>query len=411
MGDISAKTTQLSGNGRGLPFLDLLATFIAYRKPIILATLITLIMAVIYSVGSLLLPPGKSYYPNIYKPEAMMLVNSPPSSAGLSSMLSASGVSGLADLAGLSVGGQEYGELAVAIAKSNTILDALIEKFDLVARYGIKNSPKTLTRMALLKRYSATYDDKTGLLRINYKDRDPEMARDLVNYAVGLLDQRFTMIGGNRNVLKKEQLELKLADVQAEMTRIENEIQDFQRQHGVITVDSIATEQVSTVAQVRSELIMKEMEIKTYGDISRVQDPALMRLIAERDNLSKLLGELEKGFSQYEKVLPSQRELPALAIHFGHLQRDLEIQEKVFELLTQQYELTKLQISGSDPIIQVIEPAEAPDRKFGPSRGLLCISATLAALLISTLAAFLIQAVKTIKSDPEAMAKLRGVSK
>jgi uncharacterized protein involved in exopolysaccharide biosynthesis len=368
-------------------------------------------MAVIYSVGSLLLPPGKSYYPNIYKPEAMMLVNSPPSSAGLSSMLSASGVSGLADLAGLSVGGQEYGELAVAIAKSNTILDALIEKFDLVARYGIKNSPKTLTRMALLKRYSATYDDKTGLLRINYKDRDPEMARDLVNYAVGLLDQRFTMIGGNRNVLKKEQLELKLADVQAEMTRIENEIQDFQRQHGVITVDSIATEQVSTVAQVRSELIMKEMEIKTYGDISRVQDPALMRLIAERDNLSKLLGELEKGFSQYEKVLPSQRELPALAIHFGHLQRDLEIQEKVFELLTQQYELTKLQISGSDPIIQVIEPAEAPDRKFGPSRGLLCISATLAALLISTLAAFLIQAVKTIKSDPEAMAKLRGVSK
>lgn len=154
---------------------------------------------------------------------------------------------------------------------------------------------------------------------------------------------------------------------------------------------------------------MKDMEIKTYGDMSKVQDPALLRLKAERDNLANLLSQLEQGSSKSEKLLPSQRELPALAIEYSHLERDLEVQGKVFELLTQQYELTKLQISGSDPIIQILEPAEAPDKKSGPSRAKICITATFAALFLSILASFFIEAIDRIKNDPKAMAKLKGI--
>lgn len=156
---------------------------------------------------------------------------------------------------------------------------------------------------------------------------------------------------------------------------------------------------------------MKDMELKTYGDMSKVQDPALLRLKAERENLAKLLDQLEQGSSKSEKLLPSQRELPALAIEYSHLQRDLEVQEKVFELLTQQYELTKLQLQGADPIIQVLEPAEAPDKKSGPSRGMIVIVATLAAFFLSILAAFVLEAIENIRKDPEAMAKLKGIQK
>jgi uncharacterized protein involved in exopolysaccharide biosynthesis len=179
----------------------------------------------------------------------------------------------------------------------------------------------------------------------------------------------------------------------------------------VISVDTIAKEQISTEAQVRSELIMKEMEIKTYGDVSKVQDPALMRLEAERDNLSKLLDQLEKGFTTYEKVLPSQRELPSLAIEFSHMQRDLLIQQKIFEILTQQNELTKLQIEGADPIIQVLEPAEAPDMKSGPSRAKIVMVATFAAFFLAILLAFVLEAWSNLKADPVAMAKLKGTSR
>jgi tyrosine-protein kinase Etk/Wzc len=411
MGDSASTTIVEEKKEDEISFIDLLVTLLRYKRFIITITCIAAVFAIIYSVVSLILAPEKSYLPNQYRSSANMLVNSQDSSGGLSSMLASSGLSSLAGMAGVSVGGSSYGELAVAIASSNSITDVLIDEFGLVSRYKIKQSPKAESRNALLKRYSAAFDKKTGILNIGFEDRDPVLARDLVNRAVALLDARFTTIGSNRNLTKKDQLEAKLADVQAEMTRIEGEIKAFQQKYGVITVEAMATEHLTTVARVRAELMMKEMEIKTYGDVSRVQDPALNRLKAERDNLAKLLGELEKGFSEYEKVMPTSKELPTLAIEFSHMQRDLLIQEKIFELLTQQYELTKLQIQGADPIIQVLELAEAPDKKSGPSRGMICIVATLAAFFLSVLAAFIIEAVKSVRSDPEAMAKLREAAK
>jgi tyrosine-protein kinase Etk/Wzc len=400
-----------SGKKDEITLLDLFAMLLKHKHLISLATAAAILISVVYSGISLLLPSSSSYLPNLYTSTANMLVNNQDSSSGISSMLASSGLSSLAGLAGVTVGGGGYGDLAVSIAKSNAIIDVLIDEFELVARYKITKSPKAESRKAFLQKYSASYAEKIGVLTISFEDRDPVLARDLVNRAVILVDTRFTTIGGNRNITKRDQLEQKLAEVKAEMSRIEGDIQDFQKKYGVITVESMATEQLTTVARVRSELMMKEMEIKTYGDISKVQDPALIRLKAERENLAKLLSELEKGFSEYEKVMPTQKELPALAIEFSHLQRDLLIQEKIFELLTQQYELTKLQIQGADPIIQVLELAEAPDKKSGPSRGMICIVATIAAFLLSVLAAFVIEAVKNVRADPEAMAKLRGAVK
>ena len=320
-----AENTDL--NSREISLIDLMGTIIRHKKIIIAGTLGVIVVVTMLIVISRLLPSDQSFLPDVYKPQAVMLVNTEDTS-GISSMLGSSGLSSLAGMAGISVG-SNYGELSVYIAQSYSVLDALIGKFGLVDRYKIKKSPKTDARKALLKHYTAQYDDKTGLLTISFEDRDPQLACDLVNYAVSLVDQRFTMIGGNRNLTKKEQLEQKLADVQAEMSRLEGAIQDFQKKHGMLTVDIAASEQVQTLAQVRSELIMKDMEIQTYGDMAKVQDPAFMRLKAERENLSNLLDQLEKGSDQNSKLLPSQRELPALAIEFGHLQRDLEVQEKV----------------------------------------------------------------------------------
>jgi tyrosine-protein kinase Etk/Wzc len=411
MDNNDTRTVVEEKKGTDISLIDLFAVLLQHKRLIGVATIGVAAFVIIMSIISVIIPPKYSYLPNLYKASANMLVNSQDSSSGLSSILASSGLSSLAGLAGVSVGGGGYGDLAVEIAKSNAITDTLVDDFGLVSRYKIRKSPKAESRKALLKNYSASFDEKTGIFKISFQDWDPVLSRDLVNRAVALVDVRFTTIGGNRNLTKKDQLESKLADVQAEMTRIEGEIKAFQLKYGVITVESMATEQLTTVARVRSELIMKEMEIKTYGDISKVQDPALNRLKAERDNLAKLLSELEKGFSEYEKVMPTQKELPALAIEFSHLQRDLLIQEKIFELLTQQYELTKLQIQGADPIIQVLELAEAPDKKSGPSRGMICIVATLAAFFLSILAAFIIEAVKNVRSDPESMAKLRGAGK
>jgi len=67
-------------------------------------------------------------------------------------------------------------------------------------------------------------------------------------------------------------------------------------------------------------------------------------------------------------------------------------------------------MASETPMFQVLELAEAPDRKSSPSRGLICIIVSLAAGFFSVFLAFALNAISNIRKDPEAMAKLRGVN-
>ena len=388
-----------------ISFVDFF-TVIFKRKKFILAFSITGMIGVfVFSVLSILLPPEKSFLPNFYTPRAIMLINE-SSSDGLSSALASTGISDLASLVGISSGGTSYGSLSTYIVNIESYLDEIVNKFNLVERYGITKFPQTNSRKELKKHLFAEYTEATGVLTLSFEDIDPQFATDVVNFAVELLDRQFTVIGGNRNQTRKVQLEEKLADVAIEMKRLENEIEAFQTKYGVISIESLATEHISTVAQIRSELIMKDMEISTYQTLAQVEDPQLRRLKTERKNLVLLLKELDEGFDSYETGFPSQKDLPKIALEYTHLERDLMIQVEIYKLLIQQYEATKLSLSGEEPVFQIIQVAKVPDRKSGPSRGLICIIVTLGAAVLSILIAFMLESIQKTLSNPEQRNKL-----
>ena len=89
------------------------------------------------------------------------------------------------------------------------------------------------------------------------------------------------------------------------------------------------------------------------------------------------------------------------------MQLELDAQKQVYTQLKSQYELLKVQMQSDVPIFQILERPEIPDLKSGPSRGKLCIIVTFAAFFISVFLAFALNAWKNIKSDPEAVKKLK----
>jgi uncharacterized protein involved in exopolysaccharide biosynthesis len=391
--------------------IDLLSLFgilYRYRLLIIVLTLVAAVAAFLFSVVSLMLPPEKSYLPNRYRGQALILIQAKESSS-ISSMLSSSSLGSLAGLAGIE-SGSSYGELAVKLLRSKSILDPIIGKYNLIERYDIEKYIKANSRKELLENSRFEYDSNTNTVAISFEDYDPEFARDVTNSMVDLLDQRFAGIGGNRNITRKNLLEAKLVDVTAEMAALEARIRDFQEKHGVLTVEELATAQISALAELRSKLILKEMEIKTYSDFSRINDPVLKRMKSERDNLLRLIREVEGGYSSYEKLMPTQKELPELALQFARMKRDLFVQQKIYEILTQQYELAKLSLEAEEPVFQVLELAEVPDKKSGPSRSIICIITTLGAFFFSVILAFVFNAIRNIKNDPDKVRKLKGLS-
>jgi uncharacterized protein involved in exopolysaccharide biosynthesis len=394
-----------------ISLLDLAALLWKRKWLIVGVTLVAIVGSVGYSVGSLILPPDKSYLPNVYTPKATMLISS-GSSGSLSSLLSSSGLSGLAGLAGVSSGGNSNQQLAIALATSNTTLDALNKKFDMVEHYSIKEGPQVVstTRAAIKSGLKAAMDEKSGLFTLSFTDTDPLFAKQVVDETVQILSGRFAQLSGSKALEQKALLEKRLADVDASVNDLEAKVKAFQSKYGVIQVEALASEQITILARLRSELILKEMEIENYKKVSRINDPVLDQLNNERGGLLAKIKEIETGSGSGAKVMPSQQQLPTIAFEYGKLERDLAVQTELFKILTQQYELAKFNAAGQEPAFQIVEMAEVPDMKSGPSRSKIVIIATFVGFFFSILIAFIAESINKIRHDPEAMTRFKALS-
>jgi capsule polysaccharide export protein KpsE/RkpR len=389
-----------------ISLLDIAAVLWKRRKFILVFTILIAVLVTGLMVVSKLLPPEKSFFPNRYAPQAMVLIGSPSSASSLSSSLGS-----LAGLAGISAGGNTNGALAVALATSNSTLDAIIEKVDLRSRIHTK---KLLTqedlRRSIKPHLKAKYDSTTNILTLSYEDIDPVFARDVVNNEVNILLDRFMSLSGTKAGAQRDLLEKKLIDVKASIDSMESQVKQFQAKYGVMDVEALAKEQVTVIAQIRSQLILKEIEIDNYKKVSSIDDPQLKNLQGERDSIASKIQELErgKGNNSTGAMMPSQREMPSIAFEYQKLERDMLVQTEVYKLLTQQSELAKLNATGQDPVFQVLELAETPEKNYGTSRAMVIIVSTFAAFFIAILWVFVRNAWVAMKSDSAVMAKFRS---
>ena len=324
-----------------ISLIDLFAVLLRWKWLITIITGIACIAVVIVCVISLKLPSEKSFMPNKYTPRAQMLINNKDSSgSSLSSMLSSSGLGSLASLAGVSVsgGGVSYSSLAQYLVNSNTIQDAVVQKFNLIDRYKIEKFPIASSREALKKNLSASFDDKTGIFTVSFTDRDPVFAQAVVNYVVDLLEKRFLEIGVDQNKLAAANLEENINTAYNNMLDLQQQIHDLEK---------------------------KSIYGYDFASGSLVMDSTMLEL-------------------------------------------EFKVQQQIYSGLKAQYESLKVTMASEQPIFQILEYAEIPDQKSGPSRGKLCIIVAFAAFFMSVFLAFLLNAIQNIKKDPQAMAKLKG---
>jgi uncharacterized protein involved in exopolysaccharide biosynthesis len=125
--------------------------------------------------------------------------------------------------------------------------------------------------------------------------------------------------------------------------------------------------------------------------------------LAEIQNLELESRRLEQSVNTGAAV-----SLPTISLDLNRIALELEAQRQVYTQLKVQYELLKITMASEKPVFQVLEMAEVPDQKSGPSRGLICVIVTFAAAFLAVFLAFIMNAVANIKKDPEAMAKLWG---
>jgi len=393
-----------------ISLLDIAATIWKRKYLIILISFFITILSLAYSIGSILLPSDRSYLPNVYTPKASMLITSGSSNNSMSALLSSSGLSSLAGLAGFGGSGNSNQQLAIALTTSNTTLDQLDEKFDFVKHYKVEKPKKILVRSIISKNLMAKIDNESGLFTVSFTDTDPVFAKSVVDETVMILSRRFAQLSGSKALEQKALLENRLSEVEIAITDLEHKSKAFTIKYGVVKVEALATEQVTILARLRSELILKEMEIENYKVFARSNDPVLDQFKNERMGLINKIKEIETGVGPGSRVLPSQQQLPTIAFEYAKIERDLAVQTELFKILTQQYELAKFNAAGQEPIFQIVEMAEVPDMKSGPSRSKIVIISTLVGFFCAIITAFIVEAIGNMRNSPNQMARFKALS-
>ncbi len=388
-------------------FLDVIGILYREKWIIIITTLVGSVGIFLYALISILLPPEKSYLRNYFIPQALVLINE-SAEGGVSEMLKSAGLGNLAGLAGIGQTGPTPVGLALKIATTDTFLDRIAEEFNFYEEYDLYETefPKTYARDMLKGGLQITSDPGSGMLTIGYQSVEKELATEIVNRDVELLEEHFYVISRKKNRTQLVLIEKRIRDKETEMLRLQAEIDLLQQRYNTFDLAALVKEQAGKLASLRRELVQKSLEIDTYAGYTTSDDPVLRKLKIERDNLKTNLEKLERGYSEDGIVFPAEKELPDLLVEYSRLKGELTVKRKIYETLAQQYELVKLQVESVPPTFQVYEKATIPEMKAGPSRAKLCIIVAGASFFFSILLAFIVDYIKRLLKTHENIGKI-----
>lgn len=298
-----------------------------------------------------------------------------------------------ADLLGM----KNQGSVYISILHSRTIQDRLINRFDLRKVYYIRRMVDT--RKKLAERTDVEEEKKSGVITIKVLDRSPVRARDMANAYVEELNRISAEINTTAAHRERVFVEGRLNQVKADMEKTAVQFSQFSSKNLAIDIKEQAKAMVGAAATLQGELIAAQTELEGLEQIYTDNNARVRVLRTKVEELKRQLNKMagdadqstqgQKSSSADKEVYPSIRQLPLLGVEYANLYRDLKVQETVFELLTQQFELAKIQEARELPVVRVLDSADVPERKASPKRGLIIfISAILAALLGSTLVLF-----------------------
>ena len=346
--------------------LDLLLVLVRNKRLILGVCAATLVLT---TVITLLIP-------NIYTATARIL---PPQQEKSSLGTLMGGMSDLAVLAGLSVGGGS-GDLYVGMLQSRTVADAIIDRFDLMSVYSEKYRVHTYEE---LKEHAAiALGKKDGIITISVEDKDPQRAAAMANAFVEEIKRLNVRLNLSSAGRERAFLEERLVLVKEDLRRTEETLKKFQEENRAIKIDDQATAMIESISRLRAELASKEVEVGvllTYQTEQNSQVKALREAISQIKAQLRRLEQAPGGQTLAEDRFISTSEVPALGVQYARLLRDFKIQETLFELLTKQFEVAKVSEAKATSTIQVIDEAVVPDRKSKPTRSLIVFLATLAA--------------------------------
>jgi capsule polysaccharide export protein KpsE/RkpR len=357
------------------------------QRPFLLRVMIIGLMA--STLIALLIPKRFSSTARLMPPQQ----KETGAAALLSAAVGGGGGAALMPLVDGAFGLRTTGDLFIGIIKSQTIQDQLIQKFELQKVYRTRYMEDA--RKELADHTEVAQDPKSGIITITVTDHDQnrasEMAREYIQQLNWVVNNLNTSAAHRERVF----LENRLGQVKKDLEAAEQQFGEFASKKGAIDIQSQSKAMVQAAADLQGQMIAAQSELEGLRQIytpNNVRVRSLEARIEElRRQLQKIGGSGANESSAADELYPSIRQLPLLGVDYADLLRRVKLQEAVFNILTQQYELSKVEEAKEIPTVKVLDPPLVPEKKSFPPRlviillgGMLSLSAAIGWVLVQT---------------------------
>jgi capsule polysaccharide export protein KpsE/RkpR len=296
--------------------------------------------------------------------------------------------SSIAGLASTLLGLKTSGDLFLGVLASRTVQDDLIQKFDLRKVYGVRRWETARAKLA--GRTDLSSDRKSGIITIKVADRRPERAQAMAQEYVNELDRVIT--NQNTSAAHRERvfLEQRLQQVKQDLEVAEKNFSQFASKNAALDIPTQGKAMMEATANLQGELIAAQTQLEGLKQIytdNNVRVRSTQARIAELERqLAMLNGQgasktASGDSSQSGSLLyPSFRQLPLVGVSWADLLRNAKVQEAIFQVLTQEYELAKVEEAKEIPSVKVLDAPDVPESKSFPPRILIALVGGLAFL-------------------------------
>lgn len=298
----------------------------------------------------------------------------------------------LGGLAGAATGLKNPNDQYVALLKSRTLQDAVIDRFNLTVRYKV-----TLRQQArqMLENKTAVRTGKDNLIEIATEDSDPAIAAELANAYVEELQRLLGRLALTEAQQRRLFFETQLQQTRNKMVAAEQALKSTGINSSALKSSPQAA--IGVVAQLQAQISAQEIKMASMRGYLAESAPAFRQAITE---LSALRAQLAR-FEKTEHKSGDGSDTDYIARY-----RDFKYYETLFELFAKQFELAKVDESREGAFIQVVDIALAPENRSKPKRSQIAVLTALVTGIGLLLFVFARHALRNAMQTPESAARL-----
>lgn len=344
------------------------------RRNVRLISMTTCGIAAFAAIVSLIIP---SQY------TAKCTIVPPKEESDLSSLI-ASQFGGIGSLAASASGIKikDPNEYYIGILKSTNVADTLIHAFDLKNRFDVPTLHDSRIKLAL---HSNLESRKDGLISISYTDKEPEIAAEISNAYSKQLMRVLTELQRDNAKIRRSFFEKEMFEMQTKLGSSENRLRDYLHGQKLLDVPSALRVQIEENARLEAEIFTKEIAQKAMSSRLSPQNPDLQQIQIE---LAELRKRKKLGNASAFGREPHDSGLLGVGTEYVRLYRDFKYQETLYEVLSKQYELAKLDEAKAGTLVQLIDSATPPEKRSSPKRRAIVVVFGFLGFFVSLLVAF-----------------------